>query len=151
MGKKRSKSPRSRKRPPRHSVRKRARKPARGRVRSVRPRRFAHLSIWVPPEPESKPEPVEPKLKEVLNSKELLPVTAPAIVSVHLDAGCPYCLAVQSGGLPPENWPEPCTCRVSVGQGLIVENVRCFDSANARLIGHHWSCPYWDHTDGVPF
>jgi hypothetical protein len=55
---------------------------------------------------------------------------------------CPYCIApgyVQNAG-----WPEPCRVRIT-------ENVECHSTSSAAEIGHHYSCPFWDHTDGLPF
>lgn len=154
MKKKSRKSAGSRKR---KSVSKRASSNRRGEVRSRRPgrSRLVKLKFWVPEESKSDKVPgpeaqefaawldAEP---EVRHLEPLRPVAARSTVVWHLSRSCPYCLAVEAGGLSIERWPERCMCYVHDGG-----NVRCCDTAAACDYGHHYSCPYWDHTDEVPF
>lgn len=136
MKKKLRKSAGSRKRV--RSVSKRASSNRRGGVRSRRPSRsrLAKLKFWVPDD------------REQTVSSNLIDV-ASALVPVHEEQGCPYCLARLSGGIVPTEWPSKCVSRVRVDG--VVTNVWCKDTQAAWEMGHHWTCPYWDHTDEVPF
>jgi hypothetical protein len=77
-----------------------------------------------------------------VKDKPLHPIEDPRLKEWHVTTGCPYCIA--PGYIQGAGWPARCKVRVS-------EGVECADTASAAEIGHHYDCPFWDHTDGVPF
>lgn len=117
---------------------KRASRKGRGGVRSRRLRRFASAVFWVPPEPEAPKQAAE----EEKPKKELFSCPD-GLRPYHLERGCPWCIA-EAQGVAIQDWPARCTVRIE-------ESVQCADMAAASVMGHHWSCTFWDHTDGVPF